>query len=127
MFGNEEPIGKVLNFSNRFDLVVTGLIKKFTDNSVIEFDFIGHLDNMKVIWNEPELLTDWSSRGLHTYILLKDNTDINEFNGKIENASNNYVRNPNQKFFLQPLTGIYLRGLNGGGPIVYVYILSIIA
>ena len=39
-FGNEDPIGKVLEYDNQYPLVVTGVLAPVPENSQIKFDFL---------------------------------------------------------------------------------------
>jgi len=39
-FGDENPIGQVLNFNDQYDVTVTGVFKDIPENSHIRFDFL---------------------------------------------------------------------------------------
>lgn len=122
-FGNEEPIGKMLNFNNQADLTVTGIIKEVPTNSHMEFDIV-----IPVLLFGERINTEWSIES-GTYVLLDENTDLNAFREKISGIAMKYDRRTDQTILvgLQPLSRIHLYSLNGGGNIIYIYIFSFIA
>ena len=65
-FGNEEPVGKILEFEDR-DVMVCGVVKAFPENSHFQFDFIRPM----VALNSHDDLT-WMSHCYFTYLLLPE-------------------------------------------------------
>lgn len=144
-FGNDDPLGKLLNMDNRIDYIVTGVIKDIPKNSHFHFDFLGSLTSYSGIMQDQR----WLSNNEYTYILLKKGTTYNDIKNKMENVVLKYV-GPQVKlalgisleqlkksgamyrYTLQPLTDIHLRShldneIEPNSDIQYVYIFALIA
>jgi len=121
-FGDEDPMGKILNMNNRFDITVAGVIKNIPGNSHFQFDFIARIDYLGKRRLES---WEWASE---TYVLLEKNTSLSEFSRK---AADTIVRhNPitNYKVHFQPLDEIHLyHPLGERGQIIMVYIFALVA
>jgi putative ABC transport system permease protein len=122
-FGNEDPIGKILNFNNQADLTVTGVIKEVPTNSTMAFDLV-----IPVLLFGERINTEWSIES-RCFVLLQNNTDLDAFREKISGVVMKYDRRTDQtiRLDLQPLSRIHLYSLTGGGNIIYIYIFSFIA
>ncbi len=131
-FGDEDAIGKVLNWNNWQLYTVRGVIKNVPRNSHIQFDFLRTFQIEKESW--PDGFT-WYNFNRYTYVQLAEHADVQEVNRKmteILKKNNQYTRIPTVKLSLQPLTEIHL---NAGfeseyadiRDIKYIYIYSIIA
>lgn len=122
-FGTQDPIGKSFMINNRFELIVTGILKDIPSNSHLQFDFLASMELMG-----ERGYTSWSYEA-RTYALLEKNIDIRNFAEKISGFVNEHDKRTNQKVFLhiRPLSSVHLYSLNGTDPIVYVYIFLTIA
>ncbi len=81
-FGAEDPIGKAVNLDNRWDFLVTGVMKNIPTNSHLRPDMLVSYSTMNVIqsWD----LGDWEyHRNLYTYIRLRENVSPSEFEAKL--------------------------------------------
>ncbi len=126
-FGDEDPLGKVLNVHGQADLKVTGVIEDVPYHSSLQFDCI-----IPFVWqfgpsgNEP---THWGGNPLSTFILLHENANLANVAAKINDIFKKY--NPSDKvqvdFHLHPLTRLHLYSPEGGGLIRSITIFSIIA
>jgi putative ABC transport system permease protein len=123
-FGSEDPIGKVIQFENQIDLVVTGVIKDVPDNSHMEFDLVV---SAILIIGEPRTRT-WSM-DVSSYVLLPNQADPVEVENKISETIIKYDRRTNNKYYvgLFPVKKIHLHSFYGTDPIMYVYVFSAIA
>ena len=115
-FGQENPLGRVLTFNNRTDLVISGVIY-IPSNSHIQLDFISLLpDRMENNWN-------WSDP---SYVLLDRNASLPDLKEKVAGALKKYSPYQQAEKFktdLLPLTKVHLNF----GRRTYVYIFSVIA
>jgi putative ABC transport system permease protein len=103
-FGDEDPLGKVVRYSNRLDFTVTGIVKDPPTNSSVNFDIIAPF---KVLGEERINGWSWESSG---YILLREGVDVEDFSKKIENVIlENNSENKNT-VLLQPLKMRHLYG-----------------
>jgi len=123
-FGDEEPVGKVLNFNNEIEYTVTGVVKNVPSNSTIRFDFVAPIQILK-----NHRLNTWAVVG-PGFVLLDKQTSVEEANQKIFGSIQKYgpARQRNQRVYLQPIRDIHLNAnLGGTGNRDYVYIFSLIA
>jgi ABC-type antimicrobial peptide transport system permease subunit len=122
-FGTKDPIGQSLLISNRFKLVVTGVLKDVPSNTHLQFDFLA---SMKL--QGERAFMSWSYEAW-TYFLLQKNISPQTFEEKIAGFVMEHDKRTNQKVVLhiQPLSKVHLYSLGGTDPIVYVYIFLTIA
>jgi putative ABC transport system permease protein len=119
IFGNENPVGKTIT-SNGLAFLVTGLIDGFPKNSSFGCDYLVSMST-----NPASQENIWLSLYYSTYIILKDGTDPQSLENKLNKVVYNYVgpqlesflgvplkvfisKGNNFNFFLQPLKSIYL-------------------
>ena len=55
LFGDEDPVNKVIRVDNENDLKVTGILKDIPSNSSFQFDFL-------MTWKFREQINDWVQR-----------------------------------------------------------------
>ena len=142
-FGNENPIGKILEFGSSKD-IVTGVIEDIPDNAHFHFDMFGSL----VDFDDANADT-WLSGGYHTYLLLKPHSDIKKIEARFPDMVAKYMGPQMQRqmgltlnqftskgnslgFALQPLKDIHLNSntsneFEPGGNVTYVYIFGGVA
>jgi len=131
-FGDAEPLGKVLNVNNWYDVPVTGVIRELPHNSYMQFDCVLQLESLKRFW--PGGFT-WGNFSHETFVQLRAGADPAVAGAKITKV---LLKNFPQispyvnKLYLQPLTEVYLTAGIGGSQFVngdrkYIYIFSIIA
>jgi putative ABC transport system permease protein len=115
-FGRVDPLGKVLTFNNREDLIISGVID-IPSNSHLQMDFVAFLpDKWEDNWN-------WADP---SYVLLDKNISVPELKEKIAGSLSKYSPYPNADNFkvdLLPLTNVHL----DFGRRTYVHIFSVIA
>lgn len=133
-FGEENPIGQVLSFSNLGEVTVKAVIENVPDNSHLQFDLLFSRLNTNFDW--ASYLTSWGNNyGAYTYLLLRESVELGAFQQKLDSyireqqASNENMRN----FYLQPITDIYFGSANiefaiesGRGNFSYIYLFSAI-
>ena len=144
-FGNEDPIGKVLNFTDdHAALTVTGVIAGVPENSHFHFDLFASMITL------PDARSpSWMTSNYFTYLVLPKGYDPKKLEAKMPGVIEKYIGPQLQKgmgltltqfraggndigFFLQPLTDIHLHSdltgdLSAPGDIRYVYIFSAVA
>ncbi|MDX1672018.1 MAG: ABC transporter permease, partial [Balneolaceae bacterium] len=133
LFGEENPIGKVLPVNGMEPVEITGVIENIPDNSHLQFDIL--LSRRNSVFNWEDYLNNWEAYGAFTYVMLTESADLNTFKDKIDSYINEQQANNDnaRNFYLQPITDIYL---NSGdiefgiaeehGNIFYIYIFSAI-
>ncbi len=134
-FGDENPIGKMLQFYGQQNLQINGVIKDVPRNSHIDFDYIFSLSANN---RRDARFNDWIFFYPYTYLLLNENADPNVVASKIPGVFERHSGQELQKrgikreYPLQPIRDIYLTSHNEGeiktnGNILYVYLFSAIA
>ena len=134
-FGDENPIGQVLNFNDQYDVTVTGVFKDIPGNSHIRFDFLISLSTMEdESLMGPGALDVYYSANFYTYLLFREGTspkDIEEYLPAFLDQYASDERSLMFRPFFEPLTDIYLysdtKYAAVNGDIRYVYIFSGIA
>ncbi len=74
IFGDEDPIGKVLNWNNTYDVIVSGIAEDCPKNSSIQFSA---LISFGTLYNLSHMYMGWNGGNqFYNYIKLKENTKI---------------------------------------------------
>ena len=143
-FGNEDPLGKLINSDNRRDYKVTGVVKEFPENSHFHFDFLASLSSYAFVDQQG-----WLNNNYYTYFLLQEDFSPEQFEAKLPSIVEKHVwpvierflnvpledlkkRGARYEYILQPLTDIHLYSnldveLEPNGDIAYVYVFLLIA
>ena len=122
-------IGKMINYQNEKQLLVSGIFKRVPPNSSLQFDFV--LSDKVLIEKYPSV-SHWGNNQPSAYVLLKQGTNIKQFNDKIAGLIERKCGESHRTLFLTPysdryLYGTYENGVQVGGRIEYVKLFSIIA
>lgn len=134
LFGDEDPIGKMLRVDNDVDLLVTGVYEDIPDNSDFrgEFSFIAHLD---VVVNRGGRSFGWNNNWLAVFVQLAEGVDIRQASAAIKDAKIKNVPEYDRRFkpelFLHPMKDWHLysdfrNGVNVGGRIEFVWLFGAI-
>lgn len=131
-FAGENPIGKTLvlkRWGETTAFTVRGVIEDAPGNSTLNFDMVIPLSTTDP---ENDLSAEWSASMYQTYILLRENVDLDALNAKIAAAIEPHYEHgepPLAKAI--PLTSYYLSGLHQTGDFKgqwrYIYIFGSIA
>jgi putative ABC transport system permease protein len=119
LFGESEPVGKILKMDDNPGLLVAGVFSDAPPTSHIQFDFAIPFSGA------PDWMKLWDRKCVSAYVLLRENAVLDDVNGKIRGVMNEH--NPTWKniLYLFPMTKSHLYEPGGTGRIVYVYIFSI--
>lgn len=107
-FGSEDPMGKTLKIDNTIDVEITGIFDDFEGNSHLDYDILASFTTMK--WASNPKAQTWSNASFETFLLLAPNTNLNNFESKIEQviSKENPRKNRFYNVFLRPLSDVYL-------------------
>lgn len=133
IFGNEDPMGKIVKINNKRSVKVTGILKDLPENSSIKFNALGSWAMYEE--EEPWLKTSgWGNLVFQTYTLLKPGTDVTKLNNKLSGLIAKYNSSDKEnKLFLyqfskQHLYSEFKNGVpTGGGGIEYVRLFMFLA
>lgn len=115
-FGDEEPLGKIIQFNGKEDLLVTGVLQDLPANSHLQFNALISFATLVQLekGNLDSNGNNWGWYNFFTYILLKPNVDADAFASKLpaflEKYQGHDMRKNNYRSALifQPLTDVYL-------------------
>ena len=134
LFGTlENALGKSIEyelFGKKSQAFVSGVFEKIPTNSSLKFDFVlTHEALLTDVWPNGQ---KWWNTGPVTYLQLKKGTKVAQFDSKIKNFINKYLKENDFTLFTRPYSSAYLRGtyengVQSGGRIEYVKLFSIIA
>jgi putative ABC transport system permease protein len=132
-FGDENPIGKVLNINKRHDFIVTGVLEEIPENSTLQFDFLLPFIRIEDFEQAWAVLDNWSLSGFATYVQLEKMASSEDLENKIAYYLKKHVPESEDVIYLQRFEDIHLYSshiqfsLEGQGDITYVFIFSLIA
>jgi len=127
-FGNEDPIGKVLNLSGRADLTVSGIVH-IPDESDFQFDFFFTFQSYPLFdLDLAELESNWNGKNYQIYILLREGSSPSIFQEKMSGYLSARTPGLNPVLLLQKLSRIHLyKPDSSDGAMRYIRIFSLVA
>ena len=133
LFGDADPMGRMVKMDNQSNLVVTGILKDIPENSTVNFDFL--------VPYELDIATsdfvrgakgEWDNNFLQNIVQLKEGVSIGSFSNKIADIAQKKTKNKKEAaLFLHPMEKWYLYSnfdgwTNTGGPIDYVHMFTFV-
>ncbi|MCG8320758.1 MAG: ABC transporter permease [Cytophagales bacterium] len=139
-FGAADPIGKVLNYDNRVDMKVTGVMEDVPHHSHFTLDFLCSFQTVEDFFGLENLMNNWGSNNYGTYLLLPEGYNYLDLQAQLGDFLNKHLqpggngRKPAEynQLTLWPLTSIHLHShldseMEANGDIAYVYTFTAIA
>jgi putative ABC transport system permease protein len=132
-FGDEDPMGKVMQISST-DFKVTGVMEDIPKNSHLQFDYVFPAINMTKFRSSK--LDTWDYDQFSTYLLVKKNADFKALSKKISGIIKDYLPESKSEIFLQSITAIHMHSTDinswevvypNPGNITYAYIFALVA
>jgi putative ABC transport system permease protein len=102
---NPSVLGQIFTLNNKNVFKVAGIAQNPPENSSIQFDV---LLPFTYVLKVDEWSNKWGSNNFHTYLQLKQGTDITDFSEKIKNQLHSYSPKRDDLMQLQPLKAQYL-------------------
>ena len=137
LFGNDDPMNKVIRMDDKINVQVTGVYADLPKNSQFnEMSFISPW-NLKLTTN-PYMRTmsnPWGNNSFQVFVQIADHADMQTVSRKIRDAKLKNIhkdeRRYNPQLFLQPMSKWHLyeefkQGVNTGGRIQYVWLFGAI-
>lgn len=129
-FGNEDPIGKVVDFNKKMRLTVTGIAADVPANSHLDFDMVVPISN----WQNEPWFKQWPDNNLFGYVQLNPNVNpdnlIKQFPSFMDKYLGEFYKENGFKMGLtmHPLRDIYFEGespfdnvRHGSKKMVYIF------
>jgi ABC-type antimicrobial peptide transport system permease subunit len=105
LFGKDNPIGKSILLNNTDLLTVKGVIENSPTNTHLTVDY---LVPFALLEKNGKKLDRWGQFDFITYVLLKEQSDANQFNTKLAGYLQTKSDEANSQLFINPLTRLYL-------------------
>jgi putative ABC transport system permease protein len=126
-FNADDALGKIIRVENRYDFKITGVLKNLPHNSLLQFDFLIPIQFLEELWNAPDHLDTWYNLSFTTFVQLNEKASPEDVSQKIAGRIKQEYPKDDVTPFLRRFTKLYLYGLEGGGRIVRIRMLSLIA
>lgn len=128
-FGEQDPIGKTIQFQDSLSLQVTGVVKDVPKSSSFQFDFVAPV---KIYEKSNDWLLSWGNNGIKTFVVLRKNVSVDKVQSKIKNFIKTKNKESSTELFLQKNSDAYLysrfeNGVQTGGRIEYVRLFTVVA
>ncbi len=133
LFGTEDKaIGQTVEWDGdmvKGQFYIAGIFKSPPENATIQFDVLFNYD---LFWEKFPNFLKWNNSGPSTYVVLKEHTNIADFNNKIAGLVKSKDSESRLTLFARPYADQYLyanyeNGKQSGGRIEYVKLFSLIA
>lgn len=126
----ENVIGKSVVLQHEQQYLVSGIFKGVPLNSSDQFDFLLPFEVYQERMGQGG--QDWGSTGPRTFVLLREDASLQDFNSKVAGFIQSKNEKVNAALFFRPFGDRYLyneyeNGVQEGGRITYVRLFSIIA
>ena len=113
IFGNEDPLGKIIIQNDTRDFEVVGVFKDLPEQSHMQIDLLYSFETYVALTSE-DANTEWNWDGFMTYVQLKDGTNPQAFEAKIpelvktKKGEDYETTGEGIEFHLQPIDKIHL-------------------
>jgi putative ABC transport system permease protein len=129
-FGDANPIGKLLAIQDKYDFVVSGILKDIPHNSNFSFDFLVPYSFVQKV--STSFVDNWEDSFLHTYVELQNRSSMDAVSRNARDLIKEHVPGSTATLTLLPLSRIHLHDpdpykLAGSGNATYVYLFSVMA
>ena len=126
-FGEENPLGKVMNFEwwgTWHDFRVTAVIEDLPSNTHLEFDYLLPIG---FVTRSGMTVDTWDVVAYKNYVRLRDDADVDQLNVKISGIMQEHVPDWESDVRLFPIQDFHLHySYSGAKTITYVLIFSVI-
>lgn len=130
LFGTTAVLNKSVRYQDRENLTITGVIKDLPENSSNRFDFLMPWSFYEIV-DESAKDLNWNNYSFVTMVSLKDGTDVDLVNRKIDALvkANVPQNSQSQPHFLYQASKLHLynkfeNGVNVGGDIEQIWLFT---
>lgn len=119
LFGNQDPMGKIVRIDSVNNCTVTGVLQDLPNNTQFNFAYLLPWAYMnKIGWTDDF----WTSNSVYTYALLKPGTSESAFDKKIKDITIDHTKGTpdasTTEVFTQPLNRVYLYAKSDNGKLI---------
>lgn len=135
LFGDEEPLNKIIALNENVSVKITGVYEDFPDNSA--FKDVSFLAPWALYESQDPWVKNsahaWDENSWQIFAQLKEGKDFSEVSSKIKDIRMKRDNPPGYKpeFFVHPMSkwhlyGDFKNGVNEGGQITFVWLFGLI-
>jgi putative ABC transport system permease protein len=110
IFGEENPVDKIVTINRKYEYTVSGVFEDLPQNVHIQIPMLSSISNLPVLRNRVDILESWQMWSFRGYIRVNENADIqditNTFNQRI-NVPGDEEDNWGMEFYLRSLKNLY--------------------
>ena len=110
IFGDENPMGKVILYRNNMALNITGVFKDVPENTSFKYDVLISIKTPNFVY--PKNNNNWDLFFSKTFILVNPNTNAQALAQKISEFASDYKpklsKSDEWKFYLEPIESVHL-------------------
>lgn len=135
LFGDEDPMGKIVKLDNKDNFTVTGVLKDLPNNTRFDFQYLLPWSYLRASNYNGGDDANWGNNSTRTYVMLKPNASFASAQSKIKSIKVKYDKeeDPRWEMFLYPMSrwrlySSFTNGVeDGGGRIEFVRLFGIIS
>lgn len=131
LYGDEDPMGKIIKIDNKENFTVTGILKDLPNNTRFNFEYLLPWAYKRFTGDDDQ---NWGNNSTRTYVLLKPNASLASVNAKLKVFKPKYdPDDPKWEMFLYPINRWHLYSNftngkeDGSGSITFVRLFAIVA
>jgi putative ABC transport system permease protein len=131
LFGNNDPINKIIRLDNKSELKVSGVFEDLPNNTSFH-DAVFFLPWNKYLETQnKDAQTQWGNHADWLFVQMNDNIDFDKTTAKIKNIPKEQLKDGNEEILLHPMDKWHLysdfnNGKVAGGRIEFVWMFGII-
>ncbi len=127
-FGDANPLGQTITLENKFQFMVTGVMKDIPGNSIFSFQGVIPYSFLREI---GAMSDSWGSNSILTFVQIAKGSDIESINKKLTDVVLEHSPETTTKYLLFPFPDIHLHAQFGygenRGPVIAIMIFALIA
>lgn len=130
LFGNDDPVDKVVRVDNNTNMKVTGVFQDLPGNTTLnETKYLLPWSSPANFWSTQT--TRWDNHGVQLYVQLNPGADFNKASAQIKNITTPYNKNVSETVQVFPMSKWHLysdfkNGQSVGGRVRFVRLFGVI-
>ncbi len=129
LFGDEDPLNKVVRIDSKMELTVGGVYRDLPlNNTFADVRLLIPWDNKE---NWQNKVTDWDNHSCQLFVQLNEQADVEQVTEKIKSLPTPYIKPYKEEIMLHPMDKLHLytefaQGKATGGRIQFVWLFGIV-
>lgn len=115
LFGNTDPMGKIVKIDSTANFTVTGILQDQPNNTMFNFEYLVPWSYMKEVgWDDK----NWKNHSIETYALLKPGVTLAAADKAFKNIYKQHDGEQNEEVFVHPMAKWWLYSASENGQLV---------